>query len=325
MRVNIISCNSDWHAEHGRKRRAGQVALKAMRLFMEAGGKMDEIDSLKAAAIDPALGKLFARGWEDTIGVEAGDLTKELLDDAVQLVHPDRHPPERKELAERVTGELLALRPFVFPAPKKPEPKPRTGNGSAKTDGDGFADAYQKAVAKTYPCELCVGALWMDYCARCRGIWDEEQHRRAEGEKKERERKAARQRGLQGQHRKARQRSRGDGKVECPECRESFEPKRQDALYCSVRCRQAAHRKRGGVEAAAGGGRLQAGGRGGNRGDLPGRAGQCLHHDRPVREGAGEVEQGRAEAPGVGAAGGAGCVREAWAGAAGVLRASAAA
>jgi hypothetical protein len=35
------------------------------------------------------------------------------------------HPPERQELAERVAKELLALKPFVFPAPK---PKPRDGS-----------------------------------------------------------------------------------------------------------------------------------------------------------------------------------------------------
>ncbi len=57
----------------------------------------------------------------DTIGAEVGDITAELLADTIELTHPDKHPPEREEKAKRVTQELLALKPFVFPAPK-PEP-----------------------------------------------------------------------------------------------------------------------------------------------------------------------------------------------------------
>jgi hypothetical protein len=41
----------------------------------------------------------------------------ELLNDAVQLTHPDRRPPERAELANRVTAELLRLRERARSAP----------------------------------------------------------------------------------------------------------------------------------------------------------------------------------------------------------------
>ena len=42
------------------------------------------------------------------------ELHSELLEDAIGLVHPDRHPT-RIDRANRVTAELLALRPFVKP------------------------------------------------------------------------------------------------------------------------------------------------------------------------------------------------------------------
>jgi hypothetical protein len=37
-------------------------------------------------------------------------LRPELLRDAIQLCHPDRHPPERSEIANRVTAALISLR-----------------------------------------------------------------------------------------------------------------------------------------------------------------------------------------------------------------------
>jgi hypothetical protein len=49
-------------------------------------------------------------------------------------VHPDRHALKHKALATRVTQELLALRPFVFPAPKPRQPAPAPRNGSPPVD-----------------------------------------------------------------------------------------------------------------------------------------------------------------------------------------------
>jgi hypothetical protein len=40
-------------------------------------------------------------------------LSIELLEDAIALAHPDRHPAERAARANRVTAQLLALRPHV--------------------------------------------------------------------------------------------------------------------------------------------------------------------------------------------------------------------
>jgi hypothetical protein len=40
-------CYGKWHAEHGRKRKAGRVVVRAMRAFEAAGGSWKDIDKLK--------------------------------------------------------------------------------------------------------------------------------------------------------------------------------------------------------------------------------------------------------------------------------------
>ena len=64
----------------------------------------------------------YARGYADGLRAgrasssaapiapsSAGELPPELLRELVSLCHPDRHPPERFEAANRATAELLAL------------------------------------------------------------------------------------------------------------------------------------------------------------------------------------------------------------------------
>ncbi len=113
-------CAGAWHAEHTKRRKWGRIIVKAMEAYGREGGKWTDFDKLKLAAAGYDILHLEA----DTLGAEIGDITTELLDDTIKLTHPDRHPPEHRELAQRVTSELLALRPFVFPAPK-PEPAPK--------------------------------------------------------------------------------------------------------------------------------------------------------------------------------------------------------
>jgi hypothetical protein len=90
--------------------------------YEKAGGSWADVTKLK----DSALFGFGSAPWHvldplgyltDAINTDAEivDLTSELLDDAVRLTHPDCHPPERQELAKRVTQELLALKPFAFP------------------------------------------------------------------------------------------------------------------------------------------------------------------------------------------------------------------
>jgi hypothetical protein len=124
-------CAGAWHAEHGRRRRAGRVVVKALRGYQKAGGSIygKDFDELKLAA-----GGMFVLHAADTAGADFRDLTSELLESTIALTHPDKHPPERKAEANRVTQELHALKPFVFPAPEPdpPEPPPKPDDVCSK-------------------------------------------------------------------------------------------------------------------------------------------------------------------------------------------------
>ena len=56
----------------------------------------------------------FEHGFEDGRAAATrrnGDgFSASLLREVIALTHPDRHPPERFELANRITSELVALR-----------------------------------------------------------------------------------------------------------------------------------------------------------------------------------------------------------------------
>ncbi|MDQ3671482.1 MAG: hypothetical protein M3364_03460 [Actinomycetota bacterium] len=52
--------------------------------------------------------KLIAEGFEAGLAA-ASSLDERLLRDAIALCHPDRHPPERFLLANRVTASLIEL------------------------------------------------------------------------------------------------------------------------------------------------------------------------------------------------------------------------
>ena len=116
-----LPCGLEWHVEHSRRRKMGRIVIKAIKAYLAADGALADIDRLKFAA----AGFPFYSSDADAIGAEVGDITTELLEAAVRLTHPDRHPPERQEAAHRVTQELLALKPFTFPAPKEKVPEQR--------------------------------------------------------------------------------------------------------------------------------------------------------------------------------------------------------
>ncbi len=224
-------CAGAWHAEHTKRRKWGRIIVKAMKAYEREGGSFRDFDTLKLAAMDFDVMHLEA----DTLGLEAGDITTELLDDAIQLTHPDRHPPERHELAERVTQDLLALRPFVFPAPKpKAAPKSITDrDGFSKSADEHFTELLHKVSA--YPCELCVNQMPYYYCTACRAEWDKRQQ-----EKRERDNAKQRKWYAWRQHIRRLRRQ----PTTCGVCGEKVEAKRKDAKYCSAACRQRAHRQR---------------------------------------------------------------------------------
>ena len=125
-----LTCRGAWHAEHGKRRNRGRVVIRAIKTFIDGGGPIkDIVDKLKFAAIahDWFGDAADSLGYLDSaakISDEIIEPTSELLNEAIALTHPDKHPPERREQATRVTQKLTELRPFVFPAlqPKPPAP-----------------------------------------------------------------------------------------------------------------------------------------------------------------------------------------------------------
>src|SRR5260370_26220319 len=154
-----ILCSGNWHGKHGRRRRLGRIVIRAMAAYLKGGGDLKDIDGMKATAatfdlvggggLDP-LGYFADSGG---IGGETGELTTQLLADAIKIAHPDLHPLERRDLAHRVTQGLLALQPFTFPA-LKPKPKPEPS--SAQREGSSEVD-LQKLKLPSYPCKECRG------------------------------------------------------------------------------------------------------------------------------------------------------------------------
>jgi hypothetical protein len=227
-------CCGKWHAEHGRKRRAGRVVIRAIKAFIEAGGKLNDVTNLAYSTlhgwygfdIDP-LG--YMAGAINTDG-EAVDLSLELLEDAVRLAHPDCHPPERHELAKSVTQGLLELKPFVFPAQKPKVVELKTHNGFSKLSRGNFKEPLQK---QTYPCNECRSEAPYYYCTACRAEWEKRYREEREQENRKQREQYAR--------RKARLAFKRPLDV-CAVCGTEFKDKRKDARFCSNACRQKAHR-----------------------------------------------------------------------------------
>jgi hypothetical protein len=163
-------CAGAWHAEHGRRRRAARILIKAMKAYDRAGGSLydKDFDALKIAAGPAMFAALLSASPYKTIGADDdfSDLTTELLTATLALTHPDKHPPEFQAEANRVTQELLALRPFVFPAPEPEKPLPREANDVLPKDA--------QPSERPYPCIDCANALPVDYCTECRERYDRE-------------------------------------------------------------------------------------------------------------------------------------------------------
>jgi hypothetical protein len=180
-------CVGAWNAEHGRKRRTGRIVIRAIKAFLDAGGSNEDIKKLTDCASFGDL-DIFSEhnDFTDPLGYMDGiarldgadtDLTSELLADVLKLTHPDHHPPERKLLAHQVTQKLLALQPFVFPAPKQPpepeqtEPEPATSVHSAPES---------KPSPPRYPCADCADTVPYFYCDACRAEHEKRTHEEGE-------------------------------------------------------------------------------------------------------------------------------------------------
>jgi hypothetical protein len=227
-------CVGKWNAEHGRRRRTGRVVIRAIKAFLDAGGKYSDIDKLKVSAIADAAPdfSIDPLGYMDGIARIDGadvDLTSELLADVLKLTHPDHHPPERHELAHRVTQGLLALRPFVFPALKPKSPPDPTSRPQARTHED-----KPKSSRPSYPCPDCADTTPYFYCDACRAEYEKRKQ-------EEFERRTAKQR---ADYKRRRERTLARRPPRrCEACGAQFKRTRTDARYCSDACRQRAHRK----------------------------------------------------------------------------------
>jgi hypothetical protein len=106
--LRCFVCAGAWHGEHGRQRKMGRVVIRAIRAFVDGGGKWSDVDKLMQTAQLGDLGQAYGvvvdpLGYLAETAKTADErilLTSELLVDALRLTHPDAHPPERRELLE---------------------------------------------------------------------------------------------------------------------------------------------------------------------------------------------------------------------------------
>jgi hypothetical protein len=179
-----LLCIGEWHAKHGRRRRTGRIVIRAMKAYEEAGGNWGDLDKLKLSGSSFGLGlDLDPLGYmADTARPtnEVVELTSELLADVIRLTHPDQHPPERKELAERVTKGLLQLQPFVFPAPK-PKPIVKRDESSSPWPPDN-RDGHLTVKSDTprFPCAGCADTIPAYYCTACLTEYEKREHEKDE-------------------------------------------------------------------------------------------------------------------------------------------------
>jgi hypothetical protein len=210
--LRCFVCAGAWHAEHGRRRKMGRVVIRAMKAFLEAGGSASDVEKLKMTAL---FGNLFGgfgglHAGADPLGymaetVATADetvlMTSELLAEALRLTHPDAHPPERSDLANRVTRQLLALQPFVFPAlpPKPVQPAGSSRDGSSNVTRTASKEPSQPR----YPCADCAPTVPLNYCTACRAEFErrcqEERQRERAKQRQWYERRKARRQGGSGQ------------------------------------------------------------------------------------------------------------------------------
>ncbi|MGO8933599.1 MAG: hypothetical protein ACLQDA_07815 [Terracidiphilus sp.] len=220
-----LLCIGKWEAEHRPRQRARRVVIKALKAYTVAGGSLydKDFDRLKITASG-----LFR---DDDASVDFSDLTTELLTATLALTHPDKHPSERKAEAQRVTHELLALKPFVFPAPE-PDPPPK--RNSKRDDGDLGERLSKLSPLLDYPCDACRDTVPSLYCNACRAEYDNRAQQNFE-------RRTTTQRAEYARRRKQVLAKRPP--AICQICLKEFTRKRSDARFCSDRCRQQAHRK----------------------------------------------------------------------------------
>jgi hypothetical protein len=190
--LRCFMCAGEWNALYTRRRKWGRIIIKAMRMYLKEGGRYADLDKLKTEASLGGVLDISRSGLglgygatADTIGTDVPDITSELLEDVLQLVHPDRHPVERQVLAKRVSQELLALKPFVFPAPKPPPPVSKEDTAVKRQPEKPASERSKEkgSLPPAYPCELCAEHTPYFYCDRCKAEWDKRRREKTERER----------------------------------------------------------------------------------------------------------------------------------------------
>ncbi len=209
----------------------GRVVIRAIKAFTDGGGSWEDVNKLKITAMGHDLLEGFdPLGYMAESAMAAAEtilLTSEVLADALRLAHPDAHPPERRELATRVTQQLLALQPFVFPA-EKPKPIVPPDEPSIVTPSWQGPNRTAIEPLRRYPCAECASTAPGWYCTACRAEYD----------RRHREELAA----INAKRKARRIKVRQARQKPCAVCGKTFKGKRSDARFCSNACRQRAHR-----------------------------------------------------------------------------------
>src|SRR5262249_40650197 len=133
---------------------------------------------------------------------------------------------ERTEFAQRVTSELLALKPYVVAKPIAPQ------HPSVTETRRDVGKPVAELLRISYPCVECYSTSPLYYCDACKAESDRQSA-------KKRDRELRRDRQAQRERRRRRRLAR---RAICICCGDIFGPSRRDAKYCSNACRQRAHR-----------------------------------------------------------------------------------
>jgi hypothetical protein len=98
-------CVGKWNAQYGRNRNRGRVVIRAIKNFLDGGGEYQDIDKLKMSALGTRFNHIGMDHLFDPLGYMAGlaksadeviELTSELLDDVLVLVHPTSNRPSAR-------------------------------------------------------------------------------------------------------------------------------------------------------------------------------------------------------------------------------------
>jgi hypothetical protein len=226
-------------AEQGHCPRCRKLTLLAP-LYGDEGGPMTCVPcGLEMHdEIQDKVPRLFRKGIKKRASDERF-LYLDVLEAAIRLTHPDKHPPERKDQAQQVTAQLLALKPYTLERP--PPPSPEEEEKRAKAAAERSATMWQWERGKDAPkSELdfshpCIYTTPYYYCDECRKRWEEGQQRRREAERQK-------QRAYR-KVRRARELMRRPA-MHCKVCETRISDGRKDAHFCSNACRQKAYRQR---------------------------------------------------------------------------------